>query len=102
MLGRMIAGTIETVQTLWVVLHVQLVREASLFIGWGGAQLRGGRRISDTSRREGEEFQTRCEGGRKILDFPRRGGAKNFRLGQFFSMFLKHNFFMFLGYLGHF
>ena len=30
------------------------------------------------------------------------GGAKNFRFDQFFSMFLKHTFFMFCGYFGHF
>ena len=29
-------------------------------------------------------------------------GAKNFGLGHFFSMFLKHSFFMFCGYFGHF
>ena len=42
------------------------------------------------------------EGG-KILDFPEAwGGANIFRLDQFFLMFLKHIFFMFLGIWGTF
>ena len=31
-------------------------------------------------------------GGRKILEFPKMGGAKKFRFDQLFLMFLKHNF----------
>ena len=72
-------------------------------MGWGPQSTGGGQPKSDDPRRGG---------GRKILDVSRRGGAKfwtspeggakNFRLDQFFSMFLKHNFFMFWGYFGHF
>ena len=56
-----------------------------------GRPVKGGRKILDVSRRGGAKFWTSPEGGRKILD-----------LINFFSMFLKHNFFMFWGYFGHF
>ena len=44
------------------------------------------------SPRGGEHFQT----------FPEGGGSRNFRLGQFLSMFLKHNCSCFVGNLGTF
>ena len=79
----------------------KMFREASLFMV--GGQVQGGERNRTT--REG--------GGRKILDVSRRGGKKFWSspegMGEkfwswsiFFSMFLKHNFFMFWGYFGHF
>ena len=55
-----------------------VLREASLFTGWGGAAADGGQKILDESRRGGEKFWTRREGGAK--NFRRvLGGAKNFR-----------------------
>ena len=64
-----------------------MLKEASLFMGWGmGNNGKGGVRTkSDDAKRGGDKFWTTPEGGRKILDFPRRGGAKNFRLDQFFQ-----------------
>ena len=55
-------------------------------------------------RRGSERNRTTREGGRKILDAARTGGAKFWTsrrkildFDQFFSMFLKHNFLMFWG-----
>ena len=52
----------------------------------------------------GERNRTNREvGWRKILDACRRGGGRKILdLINFFSMFPKHIFFMFLGYFGHF
>ena len=97
-----------------------MLREASLFMRWGGAPP-GGR----TSRGGGEKFWTRREGGAKNFGrvakgggeqfwTRREGGVENFGriakgegrkildLVNFFSKFLKHSFFMFCGYFGHF
>ena len=60
-------------------------------MGWGQQSTGGGNRNLTTR-----------EGGGKILDASRKGGAKNVRLDQFFSMFLKHNYFMFWGILDTF
>ena len=79
------------------------LREASLFMGWGGRQLaggaseigrpaKGGRKILDACRRGGEKFWTSPE-----------GGAKNFRLDDFFFNVPKTQLFqVFLGILGTF
>ena len=72
---------------------MEQINKGSLIIyGLGGAAKYGGLTKSDNPRR----------GGRKILDASRRGGQKILHLINFFSMFLKHNFFMFWGYFGHF
>ena len=69
------------------------LREASLYISWG-RNIIGVRTKFDTDdvkRWGATNFGLSPKGGRKILD-----------LINFFSMFLKHNFFMFWGYFGHF
>ena len=51
----------------------------------------------------GQNFRSFPKGGDKFWTSPEGGGAQNFRLDLFFfSMFLKHIFFMFWGYFGHF
>ena len=62
-----------------------------IIYGMGGHTTRGG-----------EEFWTRREGGAKNFGQAVKGGRKILDLVNFFSMFLKHNFFMFCGYFGHF
>ena len=52
--------------------------------------------------RGAKNFGRVVKGGRKILDALQRGGRKILDLVNFFSKFLKHSFFMFCGYFGHF
>ena len=56
----------------------------------------------DESRRGGEKFWTRREGGAENFGRVAKGGRKILDLVNFFSKFLKHSFFMFCGYFGHF
>ena len=53
-----------------------MIREDSLFLAWGGGDILrgGGGKIFNASRRGGEKFSTR-----------REGGAKNFQRDLFFS-----------------
>ena len=68
---------------------------------WGG-KVQGGERNRTTREGGGRKILDACRRGTKNFGLPPKGGAKNFRLDDFFSMFLKHNFFKFFGYFGHF
>ena len=74
--------------------------EASLFMGWG-REITGDERNRSTRKGGATNFGQLPKGGRKILDFPRRGGEKFLDLINFFNV-PKTWFFHVLGYFGHF